>query len=75
MNGVSRAGPLGLCTACPSAIKDIFDTADMPTENGSVLYAGRTPSRDADGDRNATRSRSCDHGEDGHNRVCVFFPW
>ncbi|MGH2376522.1 MAG: amidase, partial [bacterium] len=31
----------------PVAVKDIFDTADMPTENGSVLYAGRTPSRDA----------------------------
>jgi Asp-tRNA(Asn)/Glu-tRNA(Gln) amidotransferase A subunit family amidase len=31
----------------PIGIKDIFDTADMPTENGSVLYAGRTPSRDA----------------------------
>ena len=31
----------------PVGIKDIFDTADMPTENGSVLYAGRTPSRDA----------------------------
>jgi Asp-tRNA(Asn)/Glu-tRNA(Gln) amidotransferase A subunit family amidase len=31
----------------PVGIKDIFDTADMPTENGSALYAGRTPSRDA----------------------------
>ena len=31
----------------PVGVKDIFDTADMPTENGSVLYAGRTPSRDA----------------------------
>jgi Asp-tRNA(Asn)/Glu-tRNA(Gln) amidotransferase A subunit family amidase len=31
----------------PVGIKDIFDTADMPTECGSVLYAGRTPSRDA----------------------------
>jgi Asp-tRNA(Asn)/Glu-tRNA(Gln) amidotransferase A subunit family amidase len=28
-------------------VKDIFDTADMPTENGSPLHAGRTPSRDA----------------------------
>ncbi len=28
-------------------VKDIFDTADMPTENGSVIHAGRTPSRDA----------------------------
>jgi Asp-tRNA(Asn)/Glu-tRNA(Gln) amidotransferase A subunit family amidase len=31
----------------PVGDKDIFDTADMPTENGSVLHAGRTPSRDA----------------------------
>ncbi len=31
----------------PVGIKDIMDTADMPTENGSVLHAGRTPSRDA----------------------------
>ncbi len=31
----------------PVGIKDIFDTADMPTENGSILYAGRTPARDA----------------------------
>jgi Asp-tRNA(Asn)/Glu-tRNA(Gln) amidotransferase A subunit family amidase len=31
----------------PVGIKDIIDTADMPTEYGSVLYAGHTPSRDA----------------------------
>jgi Asp-tRNA(Asn)/Glu-tRNA(Gln) amidotransferase A subunit family amidase len=31
----------------PVGLKDIIDTADMPTENGSVLHAGRTPSRDA----------------------------
>jgi Asp-tRNA(Asn)/Glu-tRNA(Gln) amidotransferase A subunit family amidase len=28
-------------------IKDIFDTRDMPTENGTVLHAGRTPTEDA----------------------------
>ena len=28
------------------AVKDIVDTADFPTENGSVLHAGRRPSRD-----------------------------
>jgi Asp-tRNA(Asn)/Glu-tRNA(Gln) amidotransferase A subunit family amidase len=39
--------PTGPLHGVPVAIKDIFDTADMPTENGSVLYAGRTPSRDA----------------------------
>jgi len=31
----------------PIGVKDIIDTADMPTENGSPLHAGRTPSRDA----------------------------
>ena len=31
----------------PVGIKDIFDTSDMPTENGTVLHAGRTPVEDA----------------------------
>lgn len=31
----------------PIGIKDIFDTSDMPTEDGSILHAGRTPRRDA----------------------------
>jgi Asp-tRNA(Asn)/Glu-tRNA(Gln) amidotransferase A subunit family amidase len=31
----------------PVGIKDIFDTADMPTELGSPLWVGRTPRRDA----------------------------
>ncbi|MGH7811365.1 MAG: amidase, partial [Candidatus Binatia bacterium] len=38
---------IGPLHGVPVAIKDIFDTADMPTENGSVLHAGHTPSRDA----------------------------
>ena len=39
--------PTGPLHGVPVGVKDIFDTADMPTENGSVLHAGRTPSRDA----------------------------
>jgi Asp-tRNA(Asn)/Glu-tRNA(Gln) amidotransferase A subunit family amidase len=39
--------PTGPLHGVPIGVKDIFDTADMPTENGSVLHAGRTPSRDA----------------------------
>jgi Asp-tRNA(Asn)/Glu-tRNA(Gln) amidotransferase A subunit family amidase len=39
--------PTGSLHGVPVGVKDIFDTADMPTENGSVLYSGRTPSRDA----------------------------
>ena len=31
----------------PVGIKDIIDTADMPTEDGTPLHAGRTPDRDA----------------------------
>ncbi|MDF1593294.1 MAG: amidase [Desulfobacterales bacterium] len=39
-----EVGPLhGL----PVGIKDIFDTADMPTENGTILHAGRQPGEDA----------------------------
>ena len=38
---------IGPLHGVPIAVKDIFDTADMPTENGSVIYTGRTPSRDA----------------------------
>src|SRR5882762_1637551 len=39
--------PTGPLLGVPVGLKDIIDTADMPTENGSVLHAGRTPSRDA----------------------------
>jgi Asp-tRNA(Asn)/Glu-tRNA(Gln) amidotransferase A subunit family amidase len=39
--------PTGALHGVPVGLKDIIDTADMPTENGSVLHAGRTPSRDA----------------------------
>ena len=38
---------IGPLHGVPIGLKDIFDTTDMPTECGSVLYAGRTPSRDA----------------------------
>ena len=39
--------PTGPLHGVPVGIKDIFDTGDMPTERGSVVYSGRTPSRDA----------------------------
>ena len=38
---------IGPLHGVPVGIKDIIDTGDMPTEHGSPLYAGRTPSRDA----------------------------
>ncbi|HEY2921525.1 MAG TPA: amidase [Candidatus Binatia bacterium] len=39
--------PIGSLHGVPIGIKDIFDTADMPTEYGSVIHSGHTPSRDA----------------------------
>lgn len=42
--GAAHFGPLH---GVPVGVKDIIDTADMPTENGSVLHAGRRPGKDA----------------------------
>jgi Asp-tRNA(Asn)/Glu-tRNA(Gln) amidotransferase A subunit family amidase len=39
--------PVGALHGVPVGVKDIFDTADMPTEFGSPIYSERTPSRDA----------------------------
>src|SRR5215472_14947196 len=43
-----RSGrPVGPLNGIPVGIKDIIDTADMPTENGTVLHKGRMPRTDA----------------------------
>jgi len=43
-----RSGePIGPLHGVPVGVKDIFDTADMPTENGTVLHRGRMPRQDA----------------------------
>jgi len=42
-----RGRPLGPLHGLPVGVKDIVDTADMPTENGTVLHAGRRPRQDA----------------------------
>jgi Asp-tRNA(Asn)/Glu-tRNA(Gln) amidotransferase A subunit family amidase len=42
--GGGAPGPLH---GVPVGVKDIIDTADMPTEDGTVLHAGRMPDEDA----------------------------
>ncbi len=43
-----RAGmPCGTLHGVPVGIKDIFDTHDLPTEDGTILHAGRQPTVDA----------------------------
>ncbi|HEV3008537.1 MAG TPA: amidase [Burkholderiales bacterium] len=39
--------PIGPLHGVPVGVKDIIDTADMPTENGAVPHKGRTPRDDA----------------------------
>ncbi len=39
--------PLGPLHGVPVGVKDIFDTRDMPTEDGTVLHADRQPPRDS----------------------------
>jgi len=43
----SEGRPAGPLHGIPVGVKDIIDTADMPTEDGSALHAGRTPAHDA----------------------------
>jgi len=42
-----RGAPQGPLHGIPVGIKDIVDTADFPTEYGTPLHSGRTPSADA----------------------------
>src|SRR4051812_40319229 len=43
-----RSGePLGALHGVPVGLKDIIDTKDMPTENGTAIHKGRTPRTDA----------------------------
>lgn len=42
-----QGGTLGPLHGIPVGVKDIIDTADYPTECGTPLYSGRTPSADA----------------------------
>ena len=44
---LDREPPRGPLHGVPVGIKDIFDTADMPTEYGSPIYRGHRPKWDA----------------------------
>src|SRR6185295_4726722 len=43
----AAAAPLGPLHGVPVGVKDIVDTADLPTECGTPIYEGRRPGRDA----------------------------
>lgn len=43
----ARRAPAGVLSGLTLGVKDIFDTADLPTEYGSPIYAGFQPHADA----------------------------
>src|SRR5207245_4512752 len=49
---LEATGATGALLRVPVGVKDIFDTAGVPTERGSALYAGRIAEREADVVRN-----------------------
>src|SRR3989441_4234937 len=44
---LEATGATGALLRLPVGVKDIFDTAGVPTERGSALYAGRIADKDA----------------------------
>jgi Asp-tRNA(Asn)/Glu-tRNA(Gln) amidotransferase A subunit family amidase len=44
---VDKAGSGGLAAGMPFGVKDIIDTADMPTSYGTPIHVGHRPGRDA----------------------------
>jgi Asp-tRNA(Asn)/Glu-tRNA(Gln) amidotransferase A subunit family amidase len=45
--GFDRGAKLGSLAGLPVAVKDVIDTAGIPTEYGSPIYAGHVPGADA----------------------------
>ena len=45
--GRAEGRACGALHGLPVGVKDIIDTEDMPTENGTLLHAGRAPQHDA----------------------------
>ena len=44
---LDASGKVGPLQGVPAGMKDIIDTADMPTEHGSPMYKGHRPATDA----------------------------
>ena len=65
---------MGPLHGIPIGVKDIFDTGDMPTEDGTVLHSGRKPIHDCIAVSLSARGRRGDHGQDGDHRACAVQP-
>jgi Asp-tRNA(Asn)/Glu-tRNA(Gln) amidotransferase A subunit family amidase len=66
--------PLGLLAGVPVGVKDLFDTADLPTGYGSTLYDGHRPARDADAVRRARAAGAIVMGKTVSTEFAYFTP-
>ena len=66
--------PSGPLHGVPVAIKDIIDTTDMPTEDGTVLHAGRWPDADAAIVRMLRAAGALIFGKSVTTELATYFP-
>ena len=57
------------CAGSPVGLKDIYDTADMPTEYGSAAYKGHRPASDASPVTMLRRAGGVDPRQDRDHRI------
>ena len=65
---------LGPLHGIPVGVKDIFDTKDMATEDGTVLHAGRTPAEDATAVSRLRQAGAVIMGKTVTTELAVFSP-
>ena len=70
-----RAGmPCGPLHGVPVGVKDIFDTQDLPTEDGTILHAGRQPIKDATVISNLRKAGAVIMGKTVTTELAVYSP-
>jgi Asp-tRNA(Asn)/Glu-tRNA(Gln) amidotransferase A subunit family amidase len=65
---------LGSLHGLPVGVKDIIDTADMPTENGTVIDSGRRPAKDAEVVRRLRQAGAIVMGKTVTTELAFFAP-
>ena len=65
---------LGPLHGVPLGVKDVFDTADMPTEYGTPLHAGRRPTADATAVRRLRAAGAVLMGKTVTTELAVYSP-
>lgn len=71
---LARGQGVGLLAGLPVGVKDLFDTADMPTTYGSAVYAGHRPAADADAVQAVRAAGGCIMGKTVSTEFAYFTP-